>query len=187
MRAFLAALLLALAPATVMAEPATPGGSLYVMKLAMVDQAGAGIGLDRYRGSPVLISLFYASCTSACPLLISAIQQIEGRQAPAQRAKLRVLLVTLDPDHDTPAELLKIAALHRVDVSRWTLARADTRSLRKLAAALGIQYRRQPNGEFNHSTVITLLDPDGRPVEHTDKVLGRDEAFEAEIGRLLAP
>jgi protein SCO1 len=44
--------------------------------------------------------------------------------------------------------------------------------LRKIAAALNIQYRQLPNGEFNHSNIISLLTPSGEIV-HQSSVIGR--------------
>lgn len=169
------------APAAALEPAAVPGGSLYGMPIEFVDQAATRGRLDRFRGSPVIVSLFYASCAEACPLLISGIQQIEGRLSPHRRARLRVLLVTLDPVHDTPAELAKAAALHRVDLSRWTLARVDAPALKELARALGIEIRRRPDSQFDHSPVLTLLDAQGRPVRNTQRLLKRDPDFEADL------
>jgi protein SCO1/2 len=74
---------------------------------------------------------------------------------------LRVLLVSLDAERDTPAALRKLADERRIDTSRWTLAHADAAAVRRIAAALNIQYRQLPNGEFSHSTIISALNVDG--------------------------
>jgi protein SCO1/2 len=42
--------------------------------------------------------------------------------------------------------------------------------VRKVAAMLNVQYRQLPNGEFNHSSVITLLSSDGRIVQQTSQL-----------------
>lgn len=57
--------------------------------------------------------------------------------------------------------LIKLSASRKLDASRWTLARTDAIGVRKIAALLGIQYRKLPDGNFNHSSVVTLLTPDG--------------------------
>jgi protein SCO1/2 len=49
--------------------------------------------------------------------------------------------------------------------------------VRQLAAVLGIQYRALPNGDFNHSTALILLDADGRLVARTTRLAGADPAF----------
>jgi protein SCO1/2 len=43
--------------------------------------------------------------------------------------------------------------------------------VRTIAAMLNVQYRQLPGGEFNHSTVITLLSPQGE-IEATSSKLG---------------
>ncbi|MBI2962838.1 MAG: SCO family protein [Deltaproteobacteria bacterium] len=171
----LVALVAARAAAGTPSEP--PGDSLYRLSVPLVDQAGRAAALDLHRGRPTIVSLFYASCPNVCPLLVAAIQRIDAALADAERARTRVLLVSLDPQRDTPAALEQTAARLGVDRSRWTLARAAETDVRRLAAALGVQYRKLPDGEFNHSTVLALLDRDGRIVARSS-VLGRlDEEF----------
>jgi protein SCO1/2 len=160
---------------------ATPGDSVYQLQAQLEDQSGAKVGLDRYRGQPVIISMFYGTCPHVCPMLISTIQRYERELPEAQRGQLRVLMVSIDPKRDTPAHLAEVAARHRVDASRWTLARTDAASVRKLAAVLNIQYRELPDGEFNHSTVITVLDRDGRPLRATSSMLRPDAEFSAAL------
>jgi protein SCO1/2 len=114
-------------------------------------------------------------------MLISTIQRFELGLPEANRKRLRVLMVSLDPERDTPAKLTEVAQRHRVDAARWTMARAEAGDVRRLAAALGIQYRQLPDGEFNHSTVITLLDPQGRLVKQTSALLRLEPEFTAAL------
>jgi protein SCO1/2 len=160
---------------------ATPGDSVYQLQAPLEDQAGATTTLDRYRGAPVIVSMFYGSCPHVCPMLISTIQRYERELPEAQRSRLRVLMVSIDPQRDTPAHLTEVAGRHRVDLQRWTLARTDAASVRKLAAVLNVQYRALPDGEFNHSTVITLLDAEGRPLRATSSMLRPDADFGAAL------
>jgi len=150
------------------AHPAAPPSaaparsqSLYALSATLSDQDGRSVGLDLFRGHPVLISMFYASCPDACPLLIASIQRIEADLSPRERANLRVVLVSLDPERDTPEALQALARARGLDESRWRLMRASDDTVREIAAALGIKYRRLPDGSFNHSSVLTLLDRSG--------------------------
>jgi protein SCO1 len=181
MKALVLALLLGLGSARAAAPAPLPGDSLYQLRIALTDQAGAATTLDRYRGQPVVVSMFYGSCPHVCPLLIATIQRYERELPEVQRGRLRVLMVSLDPARDTPAHLTEVARRHRVDLQRWTLARTDAGAVRKLAAALNIQYRQLPDGEFNHSTVITVLDGDGRPLRQTSAMLRPDAEFAAAL------
>lgn len=171
------AAILLLACVITSAQAATPGDSIYQLNIPLTDQSAAATTLDRYRGQPVVISMFYGSCPHVCPMLISTIQRYERELPEARRGRLRVLMVSIDPQRDTPARLAEVAGRHRVDGKRWTLARADAAAVRKLAAALNIQYRELPDGEFNHSTVLTLLDPSGRIVRQTSSMGKPDAEF----------
>lgn len=152
-------------------EAAPPrGDSIYALSASLVDQRGRPVGLDLFRGRPVLISMFYASCPDACPLLIADLQRIERELPSRLRANLRIVLVSVDPDRDTPEALLALARARQVDESRWRLLRAPGDTVREIAALLGVKYRRLPDGTFDHSSVITLLSPDG-------VILARDEAI----------
>jgi protein SCO1/2 len=139
----------------------TVQASIYELELSLTDQTARALGVDVFRGHPVIVSMFYASCPYACPTLISDIKRLEKQLDPRTRARVRVLLVSLDPERDTPERLKALAALHGIDQSRWRLARAPEDQVRELAAVLGLKYRKLKNGEFNHSSVITVLDGRG--------------------------
>ena len=170
--------------ASVAAVP--PEDSVYRLSLDLTDQAGKPAGLDRYRGQPVLISMFYASCPHVCPMLISTIQRMERELPEAQSGKLRVLMVSLDPARDTPEKLKDLAQRHHAELARWTFARTNAPSVRKLAAVLNIQYRQLPDGEFNHSTVISLLDSEGRIAAQTSQMLRLDPEFQTRLQRIVS-
>ena len=163
------------------AAPVIPEDSLYQLAMPLADQAGRPATLDLARGHPVMVTMFYGSCPHVCPMLISTLQRLERELPDASRARLRVLMVSLDPQRDTPAKLSEVAARHGVDLARWTLARAEPQDVRRLAAALNIQYRQLPDGEFNHSTVITLLDAQGRIQKQTSSLLRLDPEFTAAL------
>ena len=167
------ALLLMFAGVGLGAEPAAPlpSASIYQLDAALTNQDGRTHGLGVYRGHPVLITMFYASCPAVCPLIIDTLRATEKELTPAQRADLRVLLISIDPERDSVAALRTLADQRRIDTSRWSLVRAESAEVRTIAALLNVQYRQLPNGDFNHSTVITLLSPQGE-IETTSTRLG---------------
>lgn len=152
-----------------------PAHSIYQLDAALTDQDGRRHGLDVHRGHPVLITMFYASCPAACPLIIDTLRDTEKQLSAGERADLRVLMISVDPDNDTPAALKALATQRRIDTTRWTLATADADTVRTIAALLNIQYRRLPDGNFNHSSVITLLSPAGEIVTSSER-LGKADA-----------
>jgi len=172
--------LCALAP-PLAARDSDPPASLYRLDAALTNQDGRTHGLDVYRGHPVLVSMFYSSCPATCPLIVDTLRATERELSAAQRADLRVLMVSIDPERDTPAALHELAQIRHIDTARWTLARADASTARNIAALLNLQYRRLPNGDFNHSTVIALLSPAGEIEARTNSLGHADETLLAKL------
>ncbi len=175
-----ALMLFAFAGAAGAAENGTT--SLYNLEAPLRGQDAREIGLDVYRGHPVMITMFYGSCPMACPLIIDTMRAIERDLDARQRADLRVLMVSIDPRRDTPRALAELAKTRRIDTTRWTLAQADEATVRKLAATLGIQYRELPSGEFSHASIITVLDGRGELLGQSTE-LGRADPKLLEVLR----
>jgi protein SCO1 len=155
---------------------ATPGNSVYQLRAALTDQDGHPFELDSLRGSPVLVSMFYSSCQMVCPMVFETIHSTLKALPAAERAEVKVVMISFDPARDSVAVLKKTAAVRNCD-AQWTLARGDESTSRKVAAALNIQYRRLSDGEFNHSTIISLLDREGRIAARTGKLGTVDTAL----------
>ena len=121
-------------PADAPAEPAAPeGASLYDLGWTLEASEGE-VRLDRYRGHPTLISMFYTSCPMACPLLIERIHTVERALSATAKAQTRVMMVSLDPANDTRAVLARTYEERALDRDAWTLARVDDDRVRELAA-----------------------------------------------------
>jgi protein SCO1/2 len=183
---FAAALLLA---GQALADKPLPGDSAYRLTDTYVDQDGRAFRLADRRGQVRLVSMFYTSCPYICPLIIDSAKGVEHALTPAERARLSILLVSLDPARDDPAALKRIATKRKLDPARWTLARTEAAGVRRTAAVLGIRYRALADGEFNHSSALVLLDGEGRVLARTETLgVQPDPAFLAAVkAALVAP
>ena len=152
-----------------------PAESIYELALPLEDATGAKIGLDVGRGHPTVVSMFYGNCQTACPAIIGYLKNI----AAATGDNVRILLITFDPERDTPARLTELTSKYSLD-ARWTLARPTTSDARTLAAILGIKFRALASGEFAHNAVIVALDGDGRPLARMEG-LGDNAALVAAL------
>jgi len=184
-------LCLAVLPAVATAAPAgtataLPGDSVYQLDIPLTNQDARASKLSDLRGAPVLIAMFYTSCKYVCPLIVDSMRNVDKGLTPEERSHLRVVLVSFDPDHDTPQALKAVAEERHLDLPRWTLDRTDAESVRKLAAVLGVQYRAIENGDFNHSTVISLLDREGRIAARSSRTGEADPDLLAATKRELA-
>ena len=175
---------MATAAATATAD--LPGSSVYQFKPPLTNQNGQPFELASLRGQPVLASMFYSFCEMVCPMIFETIQQTVRALPAVERDRVRVLMVSIDPARDSVVVLKRTAEAHACD-ARWTLARSDEVNTRKLAALLGVQYRRLASGGFNHSSGIELLDADGRIAARTATLGSVDPALLKTLRQSLVP
>jgi protein SCO1/2 len=172
----------ATAPASAPDEAPLPDEdmSLFQLELALEDQDGEAFRLEQLRGHPVLLTFFYASCTTMCPMIVSDARAVEAAVPEAARGDLRVVLVTIDPAHDTAARLRETATERGLPLDRWTLVRGSDADIRTLASTLGMNYRPTPDG-FAHNAILTVLDAGGAVVAQS---LGTGQPVEPLAGRI---
>ncbi len=159
------------------ADRPLPGNSIYQLAVPLTNQDGKTSSLIDRRGQPLLISMFYTGCQFVCPRIVDALKKTEESLTAAERSHVPVLMVSFDPARDDIAALKSVVEERNLSTPRWTLARTDSRNVRKLAAALGIQYRALPSGDFNHTSVLILLDAEGRIVGKTNTIGKADPQF----------
>lgn len=185
MKRLLLLLTLIAACATAHAAQPLPGDSIYHLKIQLTDQNGHAQPLAARRGRPQLLAMFYASCQMVCPMIVDSMRATYKALPPAQQGRLDLLLVSFDPARDSVAALKRYAEKRQLATPPWTLARAEAPQVRQLSGVLGLQYRQLPDGEFNHSSELILLDADGRIVARTTHIGRLDPAFVAAIRQHL--
>ena len=163
-----------------------PGDSIYNLKLQLTDQDGHRQQLAERRGRPQLVTMFYASCQMVCPMIIDSLRLTRNALDPATRARIDLLAVSFDPAKDDVATLKNYAEKRKLDPRIWTLARAEPAQVRQLSGVLGLQYRQLPDGEFNHSSELILLDADGRIAARTTMIGKLDPEFVEAIRKVVA-
>ena len=169
-----------------LAAPPLPKDSIYQLDLQVTDSTGRTADWDQLRGKPRLVSMFYTSCQYICPLIVESGKAVERQLTPAQRAKLGVALISMDPARDTPAALRKVATDRKIDGGRWLLASPRQADVRQVAAVLGIRYRQLADGEFNHTSALVLVDANGRILARTETLGSKpDPAFVATVRKAV--
>jgi protein SCO1 len=137
------------------------GHSLYHLADVWLDHHGDEVRLAELRGHDVVMVMFYGNCMTACPILLRDAENLERALSAEARERTRFVMVTFDPEHDTPERLAAYADDKGLDRERWSFLSGDPRAIRRLAAALGVQYRAAADGHFSHSNLITVLDREG--------------------------
>ena len=138
--------------------------SLFLLDSTWTSDTGRRVKLGVLRGKPQVIAMFFASCQFTCPLTVSDMQRIESALPENLRTNTDFLLVSFDSVRDTPAALKAYRAKRELGNQNWTLLRGEPDDVRELAALLGVIYKKDANGDFAHSNVITVLNAEGEIV-----------------------
>jgi protein SCO1 len=159
--------------------------SIYNLESTWTNQDDQKVKLEKLQGKVQLVAMIYTGCTYACPRTIADLNRIEKALQKYNREELGVVLVSMDPDRDTPAKLREFAAANHLGTDRWTLLTSQPDNILELAALLNVKYKKQLNGDIGHSNIITVLNPRGEIV-HQQEGLGAapDETIKAVEGLL---
>lgn len=136
-------------------------GSVYNLEASWVTQNGDQIQLENLSEDYQLVCMIFTACPEACPNLIGNMVSIDEALEPETKEKLKYLLVTIDPDNDTPERLTTFAKSHNLDTDRWTLLQGEKQRIQELSNLLGVEYKQYDNGVFGHTNYLTLLNKKG--------------------------
>ena len=167
-------------------EAPPPAGPISARSIYQIDakfcaDTGQCLPLAALRGRPVVLAMFFASCGYACPRLVTDMQALRGQLPADLRDQAAFVLVSFDPDRDTPAALADYRRQRALD-GAWSLLHGDKGAVAELAALLGVKYRREPSGNFAHSNLITILNPEGEIVHRREGLSGGlNEAAQAVV------
>lgn len=143
------------------AETAMSDASLYQLGSVWTNQNGKDIELQSLRGKPRVVAMIFTNCVFACPRITSDMQSIETRLPAHLQGKVGFVLFSIDPERDTPKALTAFARKMNLDTSRWLLLRSEEGNVQEMAAVLGVKYKKETNGDFSHSNLITVLNGEG--------------------------
>lgn len=150
--------------------PVRVGERIPETRLATHDGATLVLGADQ--GERVLLTFIYTRCPRPefCPAIVARLVALD--QALGEAEGVRLVAVTLDPEHDTPEVLTDYAAKVGA-TARWRFARAEggPTALDDLAMRAGLPVIREvpgSPGEIGHGVRLLVLDRDGKLIERYD-------------------
>lgn len=155
------------------ATPAPPAGNLAGATLGgpftLINQNGQSVREADFAGRYRLIYFGYGFCPDVCPtdlaLLGRGLAAFEGAQ-PDAAAKVAPIFITIDPQRDTPAVLKPfVAAFH----PRLVGLTGTPDQIAAVTRAYGVYAKRMDTGDpenylMDHSAMVYLFGPDGRPI-----------------------
>jgi protein SCO1/2 len=130
--------------------------------VSLVDQNGNQVSLASLKGKPALVDFIYTSCPGPCSMLTSKLVSVARDLGPRLGSQVRMVSITLDPEHDTPAKLKEYAERLDAERSGWLFLTGTPQQIEQVLAAYQLRRLREADGSVTHMETLFLLGPDGR-------------------------
>ena len=162
-----------------------PELSIYNLPSTWTTQDNEHIQLEDLRGNVLVMVMIYTSCKAACPRLIADMRNIEKQVPEKYHGKTKFIMVSIDPETDTPQRLNDFAKENEMEDEHWMFLRGTPEDTREFATVLAVNYKKISPIDFSHSNIISVFDEEGVLV-HQQEGLGVDntetvEAIVAEV------
>jgi protein SCO1/2 len=149
-----------LATATIL--PATAA----IPAFSLLDHKGNAIDENVFKGQWDLVFFGFTNCPDICPLTLQVLSSAKRKLAEDGHSPLpRIVLVSVDPERDTPDILDAYVSLFGDDNLGIT---GDIAELRKLTQGLGIYFEKRDadsdneNYSVDHAAAVIVIDAEGR-------------------------
>jgi protein SCO1 len=128
---------------------------------SLTDQAGQPFTSKNLQGHPTLVFFGFTHCPDVCPTTLNKLSQVVKA---ASLPNLKVLLVSVDPERDTPEQLNRYVHAFNPDFGAVT---GKVEEIERVAKEFGVAIVKVEMGAdytVDHSAVVFLLNGQGQRV-----------------------
>lgn len=158
-----------------------------VPDFTLTERDGSTVTRDTLAGNIWVAGFIFTHCPGPCPTMTMNMRNLQTRFRNEEA--VRLVLISVDPERDTPERLREYAGRYNADPEQWLFLTGDRREIFDLSVK-GFKLAADAGGSEEHPVVhsqrFVLIDWDGRIRQYFD---GTDpdevRALEAAIRRLL--
>lgn len=123
---------------------------------------GSPFPSNKLAGKPFAIFFGFTRCPDVCPTSLARMARLR-KQLGADGGRFEIVFVSVDPGHDTPADVGRYAAMFGTPIHGLTGTGAQLAAIEK-AYGVYVQKVPQPGGDYmiDHTAAIYLMDAAGR-------------------------
>jgi protein SCO1/2 len=129
------------------------------------------IEIKDFKGKVTVMVMIYTSCKAACPRLVADMRDIESKMPKDKLSDLNFVLVSIDPEVDTPKRLKAFAKANFMDAPHWTFLQGTKSTVQEFANVLAVKYKQIAPMDFSHSNIISVFNREGELI-HQQEGLG---------------
>lgn len=135
---------------------------------SLTDQNGRTVTKKDLLGKQWVASFLFTRCTKECPMVRG---QLRNLKDATSESRVRIVTITVDPKHDTPAVLKRHAKSESGDDDRWLFLTGSEKTVYQLiregfkeTAVPTTGDQRQPGQEVIHRQRVMHIDENGRVI-----------------------
>ena len=138
--------------------------SIFNITSTWTNQNGEDLQFVDLKGDVLVTVMIYTSCKAACPRLVADMRNIEERLSKSTKENIKMVLVSIDPNTDTPERLKEFAEENEMDKDPWVFLRSSEDNTREFAAVVAVNYKKISPIDFSHSNIISVFNDQGEMV-----------------------
>ena len=154
------------------------GESIFNLTSKWKNQNDETIELYDLKGDVLVMVMIYTTCKAACPRLVADMRSIYEE---IDDANVKYVLVSIDPETDTPERLKAFAIQNQMDNNQWIFLQGNPDDVREFSNVLSVKYKQISPLDFSHSNIISVFDQSGVLVHQQEGLGVNNEATVAEI------
>jgi len=119
----------------------------------------------------ILLTMVYTHCPDICPMTTHNMHLVEQRLSADLKDKVKFVVISFDPNRDTPSVLKKFAEIRDYTFDKWSLLSGDEQNTKEVMLKFGIKAipadsSYDADGELSYNVIhtdrISLIDQEGK-------------------------
>ena len=128
----------------------------------LTERDGRAVGLEQFRGKPLLVNFIYTGCFEVCPTSSQALRgAVNGLSDRFGVDHFNVVSIGFDVPTDSPLSMRAFAARLRAEASNWYFLSPRVEDVPALARDFGFSFAPTPMG-YEHTLQVSVVDANGR-------------------------
>ena len=86
-----------------------------------------------------VLAMVYTHCPDICPMTTHNMQLVEQKLSADLRKNVKFVVISFDPNRDTPSVLKKFAEIRDITFDNWTLLSGDEQNTKEVMLKIGVK------------------------------------------------
>lgn len=145
-----------------------PSDSIYNLSSTWQNQDNKDVKFRDFIGKNMIVVMIYTSCKTACPILVADMKTIKSKIPEDLLKETNLVLVSIDPEVDTPEKLSQFAKTNTMEGAPWVFLRSNDDDTKELANVLSMKFKEISPMNFSHSNIISIFNKKGEMINQEE-------------------